>query len=273
MKDLLRALFKRYLQDNVAQLSASLAYYMLFAFFPFLLLVGKILDLLGTPITVILENLNTIVPEDVLLIALQHMQAPYFGNVVAIVTWVVIAIYFFVRSINAFLFAIERAFSITTERHAARRFLLSLALALGNMLLLFVLIALIVAGKNLLENIAAAFHFSNTVLYLWHYGRFGLLAILIFGILYVLYNTAAVGQELQPKQLLPGAIAATISWLIISMCFSYYVSHIGRYSLLYGSLGAVIVLLLWLYLSSLIIVMGAELNGILRRKRMGHPGA
>ncbi len=266
MKRILQALIRRYAQDKVAQNSAALAYYMLFAFFPFILLIGKIFELLHVPIARILEQLYKIIPDEVLLIARQHMEAPAFHNILAVVTWVLLAIYFFVRSINAFLLAIERAQGVRVKRHSARRFLLSLLLALLNMPLLFLLIALIVAGGNLLKHISTVFPLPPTLITIWHYGRFLILAALIFAILFLFYAAASIGQGIRRKELLPGALAAAFGWLLISVCFSYYVSSMGRYSLLYGSLGAVIVLLLWLYLSSLIIVMGAELNGILRMR-------
>ncbi len=273
MKNTINALIKRYIQDKVAQTSATLAYYTLFAFFPFLLFFLPVsspaLDFLGVSGSFIFENLSSIVPSEVLMIAQHHMQAPVFSNTVAIIAWILIAIYFFVRSINVFLFAIERAYSLGGEKHTVRRFFLSFLLSLGNMFLLFMLVALIVLGKNVLGIFSSILPMSESALCIWHYGRFILLALIIFGILLILYGTAAVGQDMTRRQLLPGALAAALGWLVISMCFSYYVSHMGRYSILYGSLGAVIVLLLWLYLSSLIIVMGAELNGILRRRSAG----
>ena len=263
MKSMIQALFKRYIQHKVAQSSAALAYYMLFAFFPFILLLNWIFTVLDLPLSSILEQLYRIVPSEVLQIARQHIQTPALRNTLAVFTWVLLAVYFFVRSINAFLYAIETACCVTPNRHSARRFLFSLLLALGNMLLLFILLALIVAGKNVLAQISPALALPPAVVTAWHYGRFLLLAALIFGILLGLYNVAAIGQGICRKKLLPGALTAAAAWLLISICFSHYVSGMARYSLLYGSLGAVIVLLLWLYLSSLIIVMGAELNGVL----------
>ena len=77
---------------------------------------------------------------------------------------------------------------------------------------------------------------------------------------------AASMDEHQPiKKLLPGIIAALVSWMIVSIGFSFYVENFANYSVIYGTLGTVIVLLMWLYITAIILIMGAELNAVLKK--------
>lgn len=260
---MLNSLIKRYYQNKVAQTSAALAYYMLFSFFPFSILVGKILDIVDIPASVLFNDLSSVVPSEVLSIAQQHLNSPAVpGHSFAFISWLGLALYFFARNINVFLYSTERALQVSHRLPGAYRFFVSILLALGNMVFMFIMVVLIVVNKDLLGTLTSFLNINSAVLFIVHYGRFIIMAVLIFIILFSLY-TAAAGKFIRRRDLLPGAVAGTCAWLLISMGFSYYVSHLGRYSLLYGSLGAVIVLLLWLYLSSLIIVLGAEFNGAL----------
>ena len=84
-------------------------------------------------------------------------------------------------------------------------------------------------------------------------------------ILYML----AIGKRRPLRQVLPGVILSLLAWMLVSAGFSYYVEHIAGYTLLYGSVAAVVVTLLWLYMSGLVLIMGAEFNAMLYRGRYG----
>ena len=73
--------------------------------------------------------------------------------------------------------------------------------------------------------------------------------------------------RLRIREVVPGAFAAMISWVIISLGFSFYVDNMARYSMLYGSLGALMILTLWLYLTGVVLIMGGELNHVLIQAR------
>ena len=97
---------------------------------------------------------------------------------------------------------------------------------------------------------------------LWARLRFPVAALVGWLALFVLYAFAQ--DEPQPvRNLWPGALAALAGWLILSWLYSYYVNHIARYSLFYGSIGTGIVVLIWLDLSAIVLIMGAEMNGVL----------
>lgn len=89
------------------------------------------------------------------------------------------------------------------------------------------------------------------------------LAVSIIFLFVLLVNRLVPNVRLSFRQVLPGALLSLGSWVLISVAFSFYVDNVARYSLLYGSLGAIIVLMLWLYLTSITLLLGPVLNDIL----------
>lgn len=78
----------------------------------------------------------------------------------------------------------------------------------------------------------------------------------------------APNKRLSFKFVLPGAVAATAGWILVSMLFSYYVSEFANYSATYGSLGGIIVLMIWFYLSGMMIILGGEINALLHKRKI-----
>lgn len=104
--------------------------------------------------------------------------------------------------------------------------------------------------------------FSNYFLGIWQYLRFFPVGLLMFAALGTLYATA-LDKRQTVKAMRPGIIFALVVWMLVSVCFSFYVENFANYSIIYGTLGAVIVLLMWLYMTAVILIMGAELNAAL----------
>jgi len=110
---------------------------------------------------------------------------------------------------------------------------------------------------------------SDYLLTIWQYLRFIPVGALMFAALGTLY--AASLDKRQPwEEMLPGITAALVSWIVVSIGFSVYVENFANYSVIYGTLGAVIVLLMWLYMTAVILILGAELNAALRTVRQAN---
>ncbi len=267
LKALSAGLIKRYTQHGVSKSCAAMTYYTLFAFFPFMMLLGRILAILSISDTTLIQDLSRIIPIEVLMIARQYLGVDAASpSVWGTVVWSAVTLHLFIRNTRMLLPPLETAFGVVNHRPFGVRFLLSAALAIGNIVLISAMLLLITVGKSILDYLAARIAISAAFIAVWDEWRFVFLAVLVFCMLFALY-AAAVGRALKWRHLLPGTICATLAWVAISMGFSYYVSHMGRYSVVYGSLGAVIVLLLWLYLSMTIIIMGAECSGVVLEQK------
>ena len=106
---------------------------------------------------------------------------------------------------------------------------------------------------------------------LWGQLRFPVVAVVANFALLFLYGLAQ--DDRQPwRNLLPGTLLALAAWMVLSFLYSLYVDNFANYSVLYGSIGTIIVVLIWLYMSAIVLIMGAELNGtlmILRKEKLG----
>ena len=125
---------------------------------------------------------------------------------------------------------------------------------------------LITFGQRLLGYLAGHLAWMDGAIRIWNYLRFALLALILFATLGILYALAQDERQ-RAGALLPGALCALAGWMALSVGFSYFVETFGNYSLIYGALGAVVVLMIWLYLSAATLIMGAEVNGIFCSRR------
>jgi len=123
-------------------------------------------------------------------------------------------------------------------------------------------LALMSLGGRAVAFLLEALQLPGELVRLWNVLRFGVVALVAFCALGLLY-AAAQDRELPVGAVVPGALAALACWLLFSAFYAFYVDHFGNYSAIYGALGAVMVLLIWLYLTAVVLIMGAEINGAL----------
>ena len=100
----------------------------------------------------------------------------------------------------------------------------------------------------------------------WNYLRFVIFWCVGIGVVLALHYVSP-DEKMSVKEMLPGCVLSVTVWTVVSGLFSIYVKYIGRYAILYGSIGAVMILLYWLYLTAVILLMGAEFSSILRERR------
>ena len=146
-------------------------------------------------------------------------------------------------------------------QYAIRQFLFTILF----LVLIIVLLLLAILGRRFISTVMdwleldKLFTIPPVLLSLWQYLRFVLLAAIIFAIVGLLYATAQDHRQ-RARAIMPGVFLTLVSWLLVSIGFSAYVENFANYSLIYGALGTVIVLLVWLYLTSFMLILGAEFN-------------
>lgn len=136
-------------------------------------------------------------------------------------------------------------------------------------MLLVILVAFIlpIFGRAIGVYIFSFMGLSDDFINLWNTLRWVISSVIFFIVLIVLYRLAP-SKKVYFKHIYVGAIFATVGWQLTSLAFSYYVSTLGNYSATYGSLGGVIILMIWFYLSGIIIIIGCEINAFYEKKRM-----
>jgi len=256
-------LVRRYLQHRVGVQSTALAFYLLFTIFPFLIFISALLGLLQLDIRGILSGAEDLLPQEILdltemyLTHVRNNSSPrllFFG--------LFFSVYFPMRATNALMRAVRTAYHlgppINTVRHISKTFLYTLLLIVSIILTL----ALMTVGDRLLSHAVLRLDIPPVIAKLWVLLRFPVAALVGYFALFFLYALAQ--DHHQPwRNIWPGTLAALSVWMLFSWFFALYVNNFAHYSALYGSIGAIIVLLIWLNISAALLILGAELNGTL----------
>lgn len=248
---------------DAAQQGAALAYYLLFSLFPILILVSNLIGQLKLDLAPVMDTLAPILPEGI--VALTDAYLGYVSEhagVSMLCFSAVFSIWFPMRATGCLMRAVRRAYDLGLPKsrfRAAFKVLFFTVLLLVSLLLTLLLMT---AGSRFVRALGQVFHLPGWLAGLWGILRFAVLGAVSFAALSVLYATAQ-DQRRPLRMILPGSAAATLAWMVLSFGYSFYVENISNYSAVYGALGAVMVLLIWLYLTALTLIAGAELNHIL----------
>lgn len=257
----IRQLVRRYFRDQVGRSAAELSYYLLFSLFPLLIFLNVAISTLQLSTDMLTDSLGLVLPPqaaEIVTVYLAHIQG--LDTPVLLYACLFLAVYAISRAITSLLRSLSRAYRITRQG----RFNLAAGVILAVLLLvsLIVLLLLMMVSENLLLQIDRYITLPDLLIRLWDLLRMMLAPAYMFLVLACLY--AVVGyKRYRFWQALPGAGFAVVTWFLATTGFTYYISSATRYSLLYGSLAAVMVLMLWFYLTGAVIVLGGELNHIL----------
>ncbi len=260
-------MIQRYLRHNVGIQSAALAFYLLFMIFPFLIFISALLGLLRLDVAGILLALGEILPRgvvdliEVYLTYVSRNPSPHL-----LVFGLVFSIYFPMRATNSLMRSVRTAYHLGPPRGPVRHVLNTLLYTVLLIITIAAALALMTVGDRILSYAVVHFRLPFFVAEAWTKLRFPVVAVLCYFALFLLY---ALAQDVrQPwRNIWPGTLAALTAWMAVSWLYAFYVDNIANYSLLYGSIGTVIALMIWLYMSSVVLIMGAELNGTIMSLR------
>lgn len=261
---------ERYLLHSVGQEAAALAYFLLFTIFPLAIFLSSLLGLLELDISHIVQGLRSLLPNSVVDLVESYLGY-VSGNSSKAMLWfgLVFTIYFPMRAADSLMSAVRKAYQLPRPKN--RFFYMAKVLMYTVFLLVTITLTLALAtvGRAALEFAGRFVVVPDAFIELWEDLRFLILGGVMFAAVGLLY--AAAQDTVQPAgNIVPGALAALVGWMVVSAAFAYYVEHFAQYSVIYGALGAVVVLMMWLNLTAVMLVMGAEVNGVLisiREKR------
>ena len=257
----------RYYTHDVARDSAALTYYLLFAIFPLLIFISTLLGLLELDIAYITSVLEPLLPTDVLDVVRSYLEY-VSANQSRQLLWfsLVFSIWFPMRAAGCLMHSLRKAFGRSAPESLWRSQLRILLFTVWLIVVIAVTLVLVVVGRSVLEFAGRFVTITEAFITAWSYLRFVVLALVMVVTLVILYMLSQ-GQRRPLREVLPGVGSSLAAWMVLSMAFSYYVEHVGQYSVLYGSIATVIVVLLWLYMSGQILILGAEFSAALTEKR------
>lgn len=254
---------RRYLRHGVSTQSAALAFYLLFTLFPLMIFFSALLGLLRLNVASILSDLSRLLPVEV--VDFIRVYLDYVGqnpSVRLLVFGLFFSLYFPMRATNTLMRAVRTAYHLGPPKTPIRQMLKTLIYTVLLIVTITAVLVLLTVGEWLLTYAVEHFGLPVEFAALWQRLRFPAMALLMYFALYLLY--AMTQDTRQPlRNIYPGVLFAMVGWMVVSMCYSFYVENIASYSLFYGSIGTAIVLLMWLYLTAAVLIMGGEFNGML----------
>ena len=261
-----RNLIKEIKEDRVTGLAAEQAYYYLLALFPLLILLLSLLPYLNIDNQTALDTIKTFMPAETMDVIEKNIINILSERNGGLLTFGFLGtIWSASNGMNAFIHSMNIAYDVEETRNFIKARLISIILTLGLVVAFIVMLGLPVFGKVIIDLVQQVIPIPEETQILFSLLRWVIAVVVISLVLAFLYRFAP-NKSFPIKHVIPGAVTATVLWLGISLGFSFYVSNFANYSSTYGSLGGVIILMLWLYLSGLIFVIGGEINAILHRQ-------
>jgi membrane protein len=259
-KDIAKRALKEVKADQVPLLAAGVAFYVLLALFPAIIAGVSIYGLVADPQTVrdqINQLTNMLSPETAKLVGTQLEQVTSSAGGalgLATVLGILTALWSASSGMKALITGVNLAYDETEGRKFVKLRGLSILLTLGAMVLLAVALALIVGFPAVPDSWPTVLVWTAAIV------RFVLLAVLLLAGLAALYRYGPDRDKPKWGWASPGSVVATVLWVLASVGFSVYVNAFGNYNKTYGALAGIIILMLWLYLTAYVVLVGAELN-------------
>ncbi|MCY1281810.1 hypothetical protein D9M68_295580 [compost metagenome] len=264
---ILKRTFKAFLDDEMPTYASALAYQMLFSLFPFVLFLIALLGFLHLPeffdwlreqVTYLLppqavEQINPVIDQ------LQQREGGLLSASILIALWSASA------GVRSTMTAMNAAYDVTEGRPVWKRLPLSVLYTFGIAGMLLAVAALMVLGPQVMGWLATWVGLEDFVVTLWTWLRWPVIVLLMMVAVALIYYVAPDVQQ-EFRFITPGSVFAVLVWIVASLAFGFYVKNFSDYNAMYGSIGAIIVLLLYFYISSAVLLFGAELNAVLEHR-------
>ena len=277
--EVLKRTVREYRQDNLSDWAAALTYYAILSLFPGLLVLVSGLRLLGqSAVNAVVDNLSGIAPgtvQTILRNAVENIQKSSQGgaSVLAIVS-IAAALWSASGYVAAFMRAANAIYDVPEGRPIWKKLPVRLGVTIVTGVIVAASAFAVVFTGRLAEQLGRLIGVGHQAVQVWNVAKWPVLVLVISLVLAILYWAAPNARQGGFRWVSPGGVVAVLIWLLGSAGFALYVAHFGSYNKTYGSIAAIIVFLIWLYLSNTAILLGAELDAELERGRAlkaGHP--
>jgi membrane protein len=264
-RELARRVSREILDDDVFGQAAKLAYYFLFATFPLLLILTTVLGFMAQTGSDVLEEtlalVQRVAPRSgyrLVVSTLNEVQAGANGGKLSL--GIIATLWAASTGVSAIMSALNQAYELEESRPWWKAKLLSIGLTIAFGVLLITAIVTFLYGSRMLTFLAQQAGLAHTWAVIWSYAQWPVVVGFVVIAYGLMYRYAPDREQSRWAYVWPGAIAGALLWLFVSFGLRTYLHYFNRYNATYGSLGAVIILLLWFYLTGAAILIGGEVN-------------
>ena len=270
IKKFVKEMYYRLMYDEISLLSANLSYYFILSLFPMLIVALALTPYFKIDQQFLLEKIQNFAPGD-LGDYLFDMISEVLNNKnnTIITVGIVFTLWSASSGIYGIIIAFNNAFRVRDGRIWIVTKLISVVITALFLVGMFVVLALVVFGKQLTYLLFHKFNLDEGFYNLWSVLNYSfpiLFTFIVFVFLYIM----GPNLKLKAISILPGAIFSTVSWTLVSRLFGYYIDHFSSYIKTYGTIGAFMAFIIWLYITGYILIIGAEINAIFHNYRVEH---
>jgi membrane protein len=262
---------KEFQADNLSDWAAALTYYAILSLFPALLALISILGLVGQSATQpLIDNVSTFAPgsaKDIATQAIENLQQGQSAAGVLFVVGLATAVWSASGYIAAFMRASNAIYDIEEGRPIWKTLPVRIGLTVALLLLTAISSVAVVVSGGLARKVGDVIGLGSTAVDVWNIAKWPMLVLLVSFMFALLYWAAPNVKQSGFRWISPGSMLAVVLWIVASAAFAFYVSNFASYNKTYGALGGVIIFLVWLWISNIAVLLGAELNAELERGR------
>ncbi|MGL4362110.1 MAG: YihY/virulence factor BrkB family protein [Cellulosilyticaceae bacterium] len=253
----------RFLGHEIGARSAQMTYYWILAFFPFLIMLMTLLSYTTIAEGELMTSLELIMPSTAMpLIEETIMQLVEYRSATLLSVGAIVSVWSSSAAVNVVIKGIHKAYSATDTRPFWIKKAISIGYTFVLLILLVGMIVLLVFGNNIGSYILK-FLVKNNFMYkvLWDFSRFTLSLLVLLAGLYAIYRVVP-RKHRKSNNVWPGTLFASFGLYGFSVLFAIYIDKFSKYSQMYGSIGGIFILIIWLYASGILILLGAEINAL-----------
>jgi len=276
--DVLKRTLHEFKRDNLTDLAAALTYYGVLAIFPMIIVVVSLLGLIGRSATQpLIDNLGKVAPgpaKQILTNAIHNVQPGKGTAGLLFVLGLVLALWSASGYIAAFMRASNVVWDIDEGRPIWKTTSIRLAVTLMTVCLLTLSAVAVLFTGGLAAQAGKLLGVASSAVTVFDIVKWPIMLLIVAVILAILYYAGPNVRQPGVRWVSPGSILAVLLWVIASAAFALYVADFASYNKTYGALGGIVVFLIWLWITNVAILLGAELNAELERGRqiqVGHP--
>lgn len=264
---------REYIADNMPLYAAALSFHGLLALFPFLIFLLALLGFLRIPgiFEFLLDQAAVALPPQAYLVVYDGLTEVQEGGQTGLLSFGAIAAFSVASTaVRALMNAMNTAYGIPETRAFWKKLLQSFLYTFGLALLLIIAAGALVLGPQSAEWVAGRIGLGDAVLAIWTWLRYPVIVLMLMLVAALVYHV--VPNVEQPVRFItPGAIIAVVAWVIATIGFSIYVTIFGNYNAVYGSIGGIVVLLIYFFISASVLLLGAEINAEVYHLKRGDP--
>ncbi len=257
-----KSLIHSFRDHGVGYTGGQIAYFLILSLFPFLIFINTLIASFNIPTESVIQFLDPFFPDQIVSFIARYIEYINQNRSLSLLSFgIVLAIFSASKSVRSVASAFNIAYSVPARRGFFSQLFFSMLFILSFGIIILICIVLVAFGNDfiagLLDHVNLQFAFID-LFSVWRWVTFSAIVFLILSLVYKLLPD----KKIKYSDTFPGTILALVGFLVLTSLFSLYVNNFAVNSILYGSIGAVILLLLWMYFAGIILVLGAELNNI-----------